>query len=161
MKLLGFMLRRYQARLAVYLVWLSIFFFPSGALTIMPPEVYREARDTAMFHLQVRIIRVQEPEHTPGECSVAGEVIRIFRDKPGALQRGTRLDFTVSCTKPGNPVVIGGTIWTDSKRLLKAKYLEVFLNRTNQGYEVALWQSQIIEEPTAQPTFLPSDAAGK
>jgi hypothetical protein len=159
--LLGFVLPRYSHRLAMYLVWLSVFCLPSGAGAIMPPQVYQEARDTAMFHVQVKITGVKEPERTPGECTVTGEVVRIFRDKPGTLRQGARLDFTVSCTKPGDPVAIGGTIWTDYERLLKAKYLEVFLNRTDQGYEVALWQSQIIEEPTAQPTFPPSDATGK
>jgi hypothetical protein len=161
MKPLGFVLQRYQARLAAHLVWLSVFFLPSGVGAMMPPWVYQEARDTAMFHVQVNIAGVKEPERTPGDCTVTGEVVRIFRDKPGTLRQGERLDFTVSCTKPGDPVVIGGAIWTDYERLWKAKYLEVFLNRADQGYEVALWQSRIIGAPTAQPTFPASDATGK
>ena len=158
---LDFVLPRYPYHLVMYLGWLSVFFLPSGVAAMMPPWVYQEARDKAMFHLQAKIIWVQEPAHTPGECSVTGKVMRIFRDKPGTLQQGARLDFTVSCTKPGDPMIVGGTIWTDYNKLVKARYLEVFLNRTDQGYEVALWQSQIIEEPTAQPTFPPSDATGK
>jgi hypothetical protein len=161
MKLLGFVLRRYQDRLAVYLIWSSILVLSVNVAAMMPPQVYQEARDTAMFHVQVKITRITGPDCTPGECSVTGEVVRIFRNKPGVLQQGATLNFGVSCTKPGNPVIIGGTIWTDYDKLVKAQYLEVFLNRTDHGYEVALWQSQIIEEPTAQPTFPSSDATGK
>ena len=120
---------------------------------MMPPWVYQEARDKATFYVQVKVLNVTGPAKTPGECAVTGEVVRIFRDTPGTLKPGATLDFTVSCTKPGDPVIIGGTLWTDYDSLMKAKYLEVFLNRTERGYEVALWQSEIIDEPTEQPTL--------
>jgi hypothetical protein len=101
----------------------------------------------------VKVLKVAGPAQTPGPCAVTGEVARVFRDKRGILKQGGILDFAVDCSKPGDPVVVGGTLWTDYESLRKAKYLEVFLNSTERGYEVALWQSRIIEAPTEQPTF--------
>jgi hypothetical protein len=141
------------------LVWLLIFLLPSGASAAMPPWVYQEARDKAMFNVQVKILKVAGPAQTPGPCAVTGEVARVFRDKLGTLKQGGILDFAVDCSKPGDPVVVGGTLWTDYDSLRKAKYLEVFLNGTERGYEVALWQSRIIEAPTEQPTFVPPGGA--
>ena len=69
------------------------------------------------------------------------------------MKPGVVLDFVVDCSKPGDPVIVGGTLWTNYDSLLKAQYLEVFLNSRERGYEVALWQSRIIEAPTEQPTF--------
>lgn len=135
------------------LVWFSLFFLPTSAFAVMPPWVYQKARDTAMFHVQVKVRNVTGPARTPGECVVTGEVVRIFRNTPDTLRPGATLAFTVSCSKPGDPMIVGGTLWKDYDSLLKAEYLEVFLNSTEHGYEVALWQSGIIEAPTDQPTL--------
>jgi hypothetical protein len=143
-------------------LWTGILLlFPTVAWAVMPPWVYQEARDTAMFHVQVKILKVTGPPQTPGECLVTGEVIRIFRDTPGTLHSGTPLTFSVSCSKRGDQVVVGGTFWTDYDRLRQAKHLEVFLNKTDTGYEVALWQSHIIEAPTTRPTFPPTGSQRK
>jgi hypothetical protein len=139
-------------------MWLQLFFLAAKASALMPPWVYQQARDTAMFHIQVKVVHVTGPTRTPGECSVTGEVVQIFRSTPGTLQQGATLNFTVSCSKHGEPVIIGGTMWTDYDSLMQAKYLEVFLNSAEHGYEVALWQSSIIEAPTEQPTFPSSKA---
>ena len=99
------------------------------------------------------MIRVAPPLKTPGACGVTGDVVRIFRDRRATLKMGTRLAFTVSCARRGDPPIVGGTIWKDYDRLMNAKYLEVFLNQDSGRYEVALWQSRIIEGPTAEPAF--------
>jgi hypothetical protein len=139
-------------------LWAGILLlFPTVAWAVMPPWVYQEARDKAMFHVQVKVLNVTGPARTPGECLVTGEVVRIFRNTPDTLRQGAALDFTVSCSKPGDPMIVGGTLWKDYDSLLKAKYLEVFLNSTEHGYEVALWQSRIITGPTEQPTFPPRE----
>jgi hypothetical protein len=135
------------------------FLLPSVAFAVMPPWVYERARETAMQHLQVRVLRVVGPPETPGECRVTGEVARIFRDRSAVVTLGTPLDFTVSCSKPGDTVPIGGTLWTDYEELVLAKYLEVFLDSDESGYHVALWQSRIIETPTEGPTFAPTKKA--
>jgi hypothetical protein len=123
----------------------------SAAEAVMPPYVYQQAREQATYHVQLAVTRVTPPAKTPGECSVAGEVVRIFRDKSGELRPGTPLAFTVSCKRRGDATVVGGTLWTDRDALLRAKYLEAFLNRVEGRYEVALWQSRIIEAPTDTP----------
>ena len=96
---------------------------------------------------------VNGPTKTPGECAITSEVVRIFRDIPGNLKQATRLTFTVSCRKVGDEVIVGGTLWQDYDSLLRAEYLEVFLNKSNGGYAVAMWQSQIIDKPTSQPVM--------
>jgi hypothetical protein len=125
----------------------------SGAEAVMPPWVYQGAREQATYHVQVKVTRVESPAQTPGECETTGEVIRIFRDRSGELRLGTTLGFSVSCTRPGDRMVVGGTLWTDHDRLKQAKYLEAFLNRVDQHYQVALWQSRIIEAPTDNPVI--------
>ena len=39
------------------------------------------------------------------------------------------------------------------RRLKQAKYLEAFLNRVERRYQIALWQSRIIEAPTDSPVI--------
>ena len=119
----------------------------------LPPKFYQQAREQATHHVQVKVIGVAPPLKTPGECGVTGDVIRIFRDRPATLKPGTRLAFTVSCARRGDPPIVGGTLWTDYDELINAKYLEVFLNQNDGRYEVALWQSRIIEGPTPEPAF--------
>jgi len=126
---------------------------PAVAGAAMPPWVYLQARDTAMYHVQVKVRDITGPAQTPGECQVVGEVVRIFRDTPGKLTTGTTVAFAVSCAKASDSRPIGGTLWTDYDALKQARYLEVFLNSNEHGYQVASWQSRIIEAPTAQPTF--------
>jgi len=125
----------------------------SVAEAVMPPYVYQRAREQATYHVQVQVTGTVPPAQTPGGCVTSGEVVRIFRDKSGELRPGTPLTFSVSCKRPGDATVVGGTLWTDRDALMRAKYLEVFLNRVDGGYQVALWQSRIIEAPTDTPVI--------
>ena len=129
----------------------SMLSVPSLVFAVMPPWVYEKARNEALYHIQVRVLSVNGPAKTPGECAVTSEVVRIFRDKPGKLKQAVKVAFTISCQKPGDGPIVGGTLWTDYESLLNAQYLEVFLNGNGRGYEVALWQSKIIEKPTDEP----------
>jgi hypothetical protein len=129
----------------------------AAAEAVLPPWIYKEARDKAMFHVQVRVLRVTPPRPTPGTCEVAGTVVRIFRDRAGGVHVGDRIDFGVSCVRAGDPTAPGATLWTDVTRLRRARFLEVFLNREGTRYEVALWQSRIIEHETARPTWPAGD----
>jgi hypothetical protein len=125
----------------------------SGAEAVMPPWVYQQAREQATSHVQVKVTRVDSPAMTPGECETTGDVIRIFRDRSGELRLGMTLGFSVSCMRPGDRMVVGGTLWTDHDSLKQAKYLEAFLNRMERRYQIALWQSRIIEAPTDSPVI--------
>src|SRR5262249_37499478 len=82
---------------------------PAAAGAAMPPWVYQQARDTAMYHVQVKVHGVTVPAQTPGECQVTGEVVRIFRDTPGKLTPGATVAFAVSCAKASDSRPIGGT----------------------------------------------------
>jgi len=124
---------------------------PGGA--VLAPEYYAQARNQAAYHIQVRVMSVNGPAKTPGECAITSEVVRIFRDMTGTLRQATRLAFTVSCRKADDETMVGGTLWQDYDSLLRAEYLEVFLNKSDGGYAVAMWQSQIIEKPTNQPVM--------
>lgn len=137
----------------LFLAWIIPLLGVPVAEAVLPPKAYEQAREEATHHLQVKVARVAPPAKTPGECGVTGEVVRIFRDKSATLKIGTRLAFMVSCSRRGDPPLIGGTLWTDYDQLRKAKYLEVFLNQNDGRYEVALWQSRIIEAPTDEPAF--------
>ena len=119
----------------------------------MAPEYYAQARNQAAYHVQVRLLSVNGPAKTPGECALTSEIVRIFRDAPGNLKQWMRLAFTVSCRKPGDQMTVGGTLWQDYDNLLRAEFLEVFLNKTNGTFAVAMWQSQIVDKPTSQPVM--------
>jgi hypothetical protein len=125
----------------------------SVADAVMPPYVYQQAREQATYHVQVQVTRVVPPAKTPGECETTGEVVRIFRDTSGELRTGASMSFSVSCKRRGDATVVGGTLWTDHDALMRAKYLEVFLNRVDGRYQVALWQSRILEAPTDTPVI--------
>jgi tetratricopeptide (TPR) repeat protein len=130
-----------------------------AAEAALPPCVYEQAREQATYHVQIKVTRVTPPPKTPGECETIGDVARIFRNKSGELRLGTRLAFAVSCSRRGEPPLVGGTLWRDFDTLRAAKYLEVFLNRVDGRYQVALWQSRIIDAPTDKPVFAQAPAA--
>src|SRR5262245_11452169 len=71
-----------RRRWPLVLIWLQLLFLATSASAMMPPWVYQQARDKAMFHVQVKVVNVTGPTQTPGECSVTGEVVRIFRNTP-------------------------------------------------------------------------------
>lgn len=132
-------------------LWLVFVSSPAGAA--LAPESFAQARNQAAYHVQVRVLSVNGPAKTPGECAITSEVVRIFRDMPGNLKQATRLAFTVGCRREQDETLVGGVLWQDYDSLLRAEYLEVFLNKTTAGYEVAMWQSQIIEKPTTRPVM--------
>jgi hypothetical protein len=150
---MAYVVTRTLVRLFAWVVALELISVPWPVHAVMPPWVYEKARNEAMYHVQVRILTVNGPAKTPGECAITGELVRIFRDKSGKLKQGTRVAFTVSCRKSADPAIASGTLWQDYDAMLDAQYIEVFLNSNGRGYEVALWQSSIIEKPSDQPTM--------
>lgn len=123
---------------------------------MLAPEYYRKARAEAAYHVQVAITRVAPPASGAGACRVEGTIAKIFRDTPSKLTDGMPISFPIACHLPGEMVPIGGTIWTDTEALMHAKYIEVYLVADGAGYETALSQSRIIDEPSPTPQ-LPVD----
>ena len=144
----------YEGRHVIPGAWALLFFsLSSPTSAALAPEYYAQARNQAAYHVQVRVLSVNGPAKTPGECAITSEVVRIFRDLPGNLKQAARLAFTISCRKAGDERIVGGTLWQDYDSLLHAEYLEVFLNKANGGYAVAMWQAQVIGKPTNQPVM--------
>jgi hypothetical protein len=127
--------------------------FSASANALMAPEYYRKARAGAPYHVQVAITKVVAPRQGPGNCEVEGKVAEVFKDATGQLPKGADVDFTVACRRPGDTVPLGGTIWLDTNSLEQAEFIEVYLNDTGAGFEVALWNTKIIAAPSAAPQF--------
>ena len=113
----------------------------------MPPYVYAEARESAAYHVQVKVLRVDR------SCSVTGEVVRVFRAQGTMVRLGQRVHFKVACLRPGAPEPPPGPVlWMEEDELRKAAFMEVYLNPTDAGgVAVPLWQQWRIDEPTDAP----------
>jgi hypothetical protein len=121
----------------------------TSAHAMMAPEYYRKAREEAPYHVQVAISRVTPPPSGPGTCMVEGKIVEVFKDTSAKLTVGTPIRFPIACYRSGDVdrVPIGGTIWTDLEALTRARYVEVYLVDAGDGFDTALWQSQIIDAP--------------
>lgn len=134
----------------------ALLLLPPAAQAVMPPEVYQKARADAPFHVQVAISDVALPEATPSSCLVSGEVVRIFRGTVHALAVGDKVMFPISCSRAGDRVPIGGVLWTNADALAEARFIEAYLTGSKPSFDVALYQSQIIDAPSETPQ-LPVD----
>jgi hypothetical protein len=120
---------------------------------MLQPEQYQNARRTAEFHGQVRILKVEIPKRTPAHVLVQAEIVHTFRG-PTTYAPGAFVRFRVSVLKGDEPldrIPIGGTIWKNLNDLVGAEFIEVFLNGEPPDCEVDLWQSAIISEPSSSP----------
>ncbi|HMO93832.1 MAG TPA: hypothetical protein PKD64_16725 [Pirellulaceae bacterium] len=125
------------------------------ARAMLQPWRYAEARRQATFHGQVRILNVEMTERTPAQVRVDAEICRKFRG-PESFRVGVIVSFAVSVLSGDERreiVPIGGTRWTNYGDLLRAKYLELFLDGEPPACQIALWQSAIISALTSQPTL--------
>lgn len=125
----------------------------TGAEALMAPQYYQKARADAPYHVQIAVTHVGLPSATPGNCTVEGTVVQIFKNATGKLKADASIDFPVACMRPGDKVLLGGTMWTDADALSKARYVEAYLVDAGDGFDVALWQSRIIVAPSPTPQF--------
>jgi len=137
--------------LAGIFLWLGL--LTSAASALMAPEYYRQARAEAPYHVQVAIDKVTLPDSEIGSCLVAGKVVETFKDEGGRLAPGVPVSFGVACYRANAEVPVGGVIWTGIEALEKARFIEVYLVEDGQGFDVALWNSRIVEAPTEEPQF--------
>ncbi len=114
------------------------------AHAMMAPEVYRKARQSAAYHVQLAITKVDAPRQGPGGCLVEGQVLKIFKNAGDKLAPDQIIEFPVACYRRGESVPIGGTVWLDTDQLEKADYIEVYLNEDGEGFTPALWNYHII-----------------
>jgi hypothetical protein len=131
----------------------SLFVLATGAEALMAPQYYQKARADAPYHVQIAVTHVAVPSTTPGNCTIEGKVVQIFRNASGKLAPGASIGFGIACMRPGDKVLIGGTMWTEVDALSKARYVEAYLVDAGAGFDVALWQSRIIDAPSSTPQF--------
>jgi len=132
-------------------LWLGL--LASAASALMAPEYYRQARAEAPYHVQVAIDKVTLPDSEIGSCLVAGKVVKTFKDEGGRLAAGAPVSFGVACYRENAEVRVGGVIWTRTAALEAAHFIEVYLVEDGLGFDVALWNSRIVDMPTDEPQF--------
>lgn len=126
--------------------------FAATADAVMPPEVYRQARRDAAHHVQVEITKATVPDRTPGECRLEGTVVKVFRSRGDVLAAGTPVAFTLSCLRPGDEPMLGGTLWGSADSLRAARFVEAYFDGADAGaLHVARWQYMLIDAPTDTP----------
>jgi hypothetical protein len=135
---------------------LSLLLLTCVAHALMPPEVYRKAREEAAYHVEVDVTKVDAPRTGPGTCLVEGQVLRLFKNTGDKLAKDEIIGFPVACRRQGDTVPIGGTMWLDTDALEKAEYIEVYLNDSGDGFEPALWNYKLIDKLSDEPQ-LPVD----
>jgi hypothetical protein len=119
---------------------------------VLPSTRYDQARRDATFHVQVELNEISSTADTPGEISVCAKVVQIFRARK-PLRRGEAVKFGVAVNRPGDELPAGGTLWIDYDNLASHCFLEVFLNGDPPNCTVALWQYQLIDSPSKEPTM--------
>ena len=127
---------------------------------VLPPSLYREARQIADHHVQVEVTKIDVPRMTPGECAITGKVVTVFRTAGGLLAPGAEVRFDVSCARRDDDIPVGGTLWQNVWHLERAKFYETYLmGETLPDMWIPRWQSMAIPEPRPQP-YCPVDGPG-
>lgn len=130
------------------------------ALAVLPPDLYQQARAEADHHVQIAVTKVSVPWKTPGDCTVFGTVVTVFRSAGGVLAEGTPVRFDVSCSRQGDDIPVGGTLWQNAWHLERAKFFEAYLMGDDpMTLWIARWQSMTIPGPRATP-YCPADGGG-
>lgn len=126
----------------------------------MAPYWWRNARENAPIHVRIRL---KERAQSGGlERFVSGPIVRIFHDETGRLKRGGVLRFAVDwqdgpTSKDPNrePMPGGGQPFAlDLSGLRAARFLEVYLAPSDDGYQVVWDQATPLLRSTSQPVNL-------
>lgn len=117
---------------------------------MMPLETYFRARRLAPLHVQVDVTEVPRELPVLGAVRISARVARIFRGRH-LLRLGDEVSFEISVCKRMADIPTNGTWWIQAEALARAQFMEVFLEGTPPSCQVALWQSTIIDAPSARP----------
>ncbi|MEQ8734029.1 MAG: hypothetical protein RIC29_03830 [Rhodospirillaceae bacterium] len=129
----------------------------SGVLTLLlvaplnaAPEPNYRARLVAAFHLQMTVTELSVPEFTPGECTLQGTVVRVFRARVGDLEEGDEISVPFPCD-----VNQGDSLYQDlpdPDEIAAASFIEVFLDPGEfSEYVMSEGQYMVIKGPTQDP----------
>ncbi|MFZ4761960.1 MAG: hypothetical protein ACOYK8_04010 [Alphaproteobacteria bacterium] len=121
-----------------------------------PASSFIHARKKSAHNVQIKVTHIEPPSSSYGICHVKGKVVNVFKTKSGILQADHPVHFFVSCANPGS--VTGslgrGTLWLSKPAVIKAQYMEVYLNGTTE-FVAAMGQACIIEQPTDKSVCAP------
>jgi hypothetical protein len=118
----------------------------------MPFYEHARAALAAELHVQIEIERVVLPGVTPGAAKVHGRIARVFRGDPAL--RASPIHIQVDCFREGDSDLPVGVTWTPVEELLRAGAVEAYLDRSAEGYEVALENFRLLARVTDTPEFV-------
>ncbi len=114
------------------------------------PEPNFRVRLVAAFHLQMTVTKLTLPEFTPGECTLYGTVVRVFRSRAGDLEEGDKISVPFTCD-----VDQGDSLYQDlpdADEIEAAPFIEVFLDPGESSkYVMSEGQYMVIKGPTQDP----------
>lgn len=116
---------------------------------MLAPQVARRARDSAQYHVRLRVSSVEAPAgYEGGPCTLVASIERVFRG-PALAQPSLRVPICCFVPPDDSPT---GPEWLDFSRLVPGATLEAFLNVTAGGkFEVALYQIAFTASEQAEP----------
>ena len=124
------------------------------ALLVTPlnaaPEPNFRARLVAAFHLQMTVTELTVPEFTPGECTLYGTVVSVFRSRAGDLEEGDEISVPFICdVEQGDDLYQD---YPDAGEIAAALFIEVFLDPGESSeYVMTEGQYMVIKGPTQDP----------
>ena len=114
------------------------------------PEPNFRARLVAAFHLQMTVKELSLPAFTPGECTLHGTVVRLFRARAGDIEEGDEISVPFTCD-----IDQGDSLYQDlpdADEIAGAAFIEVFLDPGESSeYTMAEGQYMVIKGPTQDP----------
>jgi hypothetical protein len=126
---------------------------------MMAPEVYEQARANAPMHVQIWRPWMDSSPRDASFVRLDGRVVRIFRNRGGALRWGQKVSFPVSIINPNAASIPmpSGEIHHAWERIGPARFLEAFLEAWDG--EIHLVHSQVapIRRPTWHPVCGPDE----
>jgi hypothetical protein len=86
----------------------------------------------------------------PGEISVRGAVVRVFKSD-GRLRCGEGVGFHIWVCQPGDEPT--GPAFVYYEQLLQASHVEVYLHGSPPNCELAAYEFALISAPSDQPSM--------
>lgn len=114
------------------------------------PEPNFRARLVAAFHLQMTVTELSVPEYTPGQCTLYGTVVRVFRARVGDIEEGDEISVPFTCdVEQGDDLYQD---YPDADEITAAAFIEVFLDPgESSDYVMTEGQYMVIKGPTQDP----------
>ncbi len=125
---------------------------------MMPPEAYRQARVDATIHAQCRVVKAGLPPITGyGPSNLTVRVERVFRDDNQVLPKDKDFELAVDVfddtadPKTVRPPRLSGALFKAWSRVSIAKFVEVYLQVSGDGFQIVHSQITLLKEATEAP----------